>query len=209
MSRELITKYPQITNYSTIWMENITHVTARGTSEFGLANTNKLLKQYEWTTGLKTGSTSKAKYCLSATADKDGIELIAVIMAAPDYKLRFSEAKTLLEYGYAHCSLYRDTDRESLGTVAVEQGVYDEVPAAYKEEFTYLSTTGENLSEIQKNIEFSETVKAPVKKGDVLGQVVYYLGEKKLGSVDIIAAEGVRKSSYGDCLKKLLWKLWL
>ncbi len=96
MSRELITKYPQIHDYSSIWMENIVHVTEKGSSEFGLANTNKLLKQYEYCNGLKTGSTSIAKYCLSATATKDGISLIAVVMAAPDYKVRFSEAKAML-----------------------------------------------------------------------------------------------------------------
>ena len=96
MSRELITRYPQIHQYSSIWMENIVHVTAKGSSEFGLANTNKLLKQYEYCNGLKTGSTSIAKYCLSATATKDGISLIAVVMAAPDYKVRFSEAKAML-----------------------------------------------------------------------------------------------------------------
>ncbi len=104
MSRELITKYPEIFNYSTIWMENITHVTKQGTKEFGLSNTNKLLKMatnFE-VTGLKTGSTSLAKYCLSATARKDGIELIAVILAAPDYKARFGDAVTLLNYGYAN-----------------------------------------------------------------------------------------------------------
>ena len=102
MSRELITKYPQITNYTTIWMENITHVTKQGSKEFGLSNTNKLLKMatnFE-VTGLKTGSTSIAKYCLSATAKKDGVELIAAIMAAPDYKARFKDAVTLLNYGY-------------------------------------------------------------------------------------------------------------
>ena len=111
MSRELITKYPQIHQYSTIWMENITHVTQKGSSEFGLANTNKLLKQYEYCNGLKTGSTSLAKYCLSATAEKDGIKLIAVIMAAPDYKVRFSEAKSLLQYGYGICKIDRKSTR--------------------------------------------------------------------------------------------------
>ena len=95
MSRELITKYPQIHNYSTIWMENITHVTKKGSSEFGLTNTNKLIKQYAYATGLKTGSTGLAKYCVSATAEKDNIKLIAVIMAAPDYKVRFADASAL------------------------------------------------------------------------------------------------------------------
>ena len=99
MSRELINKYPQIHNYSTIWMENITHVTKQGTKEFGLSNTNKLLKMATnfKVTGLKTGSTSIAKYCLSATAEKDGVRLIAAIMAAPDFKARFGDAQTLVK----------------------------------------------------------------------------------------------------------------
>ncbi len=84
MSRELVTKHPEILNYTKIWMEDITHVTRQGSTTFTLSSTNKLLRQYEWTTGLKTGSTSKAKYCLSATASKDGIDLIAVVMAAPE-----------------------------------------------------------------------------------------------------------------------------
>ena len=94
MSRELTSRYPEIHNYCTVWMENITHTTARGSSEFGLTNTNKLIRQYEYATGLKTGSTGLAKYCVSATAVKDGMELIAVVMAAPDYKVRFSDAAT-------------------------------------------------------------------------------------------------------------------
>ena len=110
MSSELITKYPQIHTYSTIWMENITHTTKRGTEEFGLTNTNKLIRQYPYATGLKTGSTSQAKYCVSATAEKDGIELIAVIMAAPDSASRNTDATALLNYGYAKCSLYQDLE---------------------------------------------------------------------------------------------------
>ena len=112
MSRELINRYPQIHNYSTIWMENITHVTKQGTKEFGLSNTNKLLRMATsfQVTGLKTGSTSLAKYCLSATAEKDGVRLIASIMAAPDFKARFADAQTLLNYGYANCKLYEDKE---------------------------------------------------------------------------------------------------
>lgn len=209
MSRELITRYPVIFKYSTIWMENITHVTAKGTSEFGLANTNKLLKQYQWTTGLKTGSTSKAKYCVSATARKDDIDLIAVIMAAPDYKIRFSEAAKLLDYGYSHCSVYKDLNEDQLKNVKVSLGVEEEVAAEYSTYFSYLSTTGENVNEITKKIHLKEKVNAPVKKGDVLGSAEYFLGEKKLGSVDIVASENVRKMMYSDCLRKLVHALWI
>ena len=91
MSRELITKYPKILEYSSIWMENITHVTRQGTKEFGLTNTNKLIRSYEGCVGLKTGSTSIAKYCLSAVAKRNDITLIAVVMAAPDYKVRLNK----------------------------------------------------------------------------------------------------------------------
>lgn len=209
MSRELITKYPAIFNYSTIWMENITHVTAKGSSEFGLANTNKLLKQYQWTTGLKTGSTSKAKYCVSATARKNDIDLIAVIMAAPDYKIRFAEARTLLEYGFSHCSVYKDLNEDKLEKVKVSLGVSEKVKVEYKGEFSYLSTTGENVNEITKKICLKEKAEAPVKKGDVMGTAEYYLGETKVGSVDIVAAEEVRKIVFFDCIKKLVNALWI
>ena len=108
MSRELTVKYPKIFEYTGIWMEDITHETSQGSSKFTLNSTNKLLKQYPFTTGLKTGSTSKAKFCLSATATKDGIDLIAVIMGAPDYKARFKDARTLLSYGFNISDLYLD-----------------------------------------------------------------------------------------------------
>ena len=209
MSRELITKYPAIFNYSTIWMENITHVTAKGSSEFGLANTNKLLKQYQWTTGLKTGSTSKAKYCVSATARKNDIDLIAVIMAAPDYKIRFAEARTLLEYGFSHCSVYKDLNEDKLEKVKVSLGVSEEAEVEYKGEFSYLSTTGENVNEITKKIHLKEKAEAPVKKGDIMGSAEYYLGETKVGSVDIVVAEDVRKIVFFDCVKKLVNALWI
>ncbi len=137
MSRELINRYPQIHNYSTIWMENITHVTKQGTKEFGLSNTNKLLKMATNfnVTGLKTGSTSIAKYCLSATAEKDGVRLIASIMAAPDYKARFGDAQTLLNYGYANCRLYEDKEQLPLPVMPVSGGVEDEVASSIREHF--------------------------------------------------------------------------
>ena len=108
MSRELITRFPEVFDYTTIWMENITHVTQRGSSEFGLSNTNKLLRSYNGCNGLKTGSTSKALFCVSATALRNDIQLISVIMAGPDSKTRFKEAAQLLDYGFGKCRLYTD-----------------------------------------------------------------------------------------------------
>lgn len=121
MSRELTTKYPQIHNYSTIWMDTITHVTRRGSEEFGLTNTNKLIRQYQYATGLKTGSTSLAKYCVSATAVKDGMELIAVVMAAPDFKIRFADAATLLNYGFSKCRIYSDENTDTLAALPLKK----------------------------------------------------------------------------------------
>ena len=202
MSRELITKYPQIHNYSTIWMENITHATKRGTEEFGLTNTNKLIRQYPYATGLKTGSTSLAKFCVSATAEKDGIELIAVIMAAPDPKGRFADATALLNYGYAKCTLYRDTDELPQVTVPVRGGVEEELVGEYAGTFSYLSTTGQDLTDMKKKWYAKAEVEAPVEKGQQIGKLVYYLDGQELGKIEIVAAKAVDRADYLHYVKK-------
>ena len=205
MSRELINHYPQIHNYSTIWMENITHVTAQGAKEFGLANTNKLLKMansFE-VTGLKTGSTSLAKYCVSATAEKDGIRLIAVVMGAPDYKARFSDAQQLLNYGYANCRLYEDTDPPALTSVPIKGGVKDQVQLAYSGVFSYLSLSGEDLSGIQREVKLAQDLQAPVETGQKAGVLEYTLNGRVIGSIDIVSKEAIERAGYLDELKKL------
>ena len=209
MSRELITKYPQIINYSTIWMENITHVTKQGTKEFGLSNTNRLLKMPVnfQVTGLKTGSTSIAKYCLSATAKKDGVELIAAIMAAPDYKVRFQDAVALLNYGYGNCRLYRDEAPPELPKIQVLGGVRDFVKAGYREDFSFLGLHGEDFSAIEKELQLEGPVEAPVGEGDVFGYLVYTLDGEELGRVAVTAEEPVERAGFPDCLKKV-WGLF-
>ena len=208
MSRELITKYPEVFKYTRIWMEDIEHKTAQGTSSFTLSSTNKLLKQYEWTTGLKTGSTSKALYCLSATADRDGMELIAVVMAAPDPKTRFQDAITLLNYGYSVSRMYKDDNKDPLPEQKVEGGIEDVVQLTYAGPFDYLDTQGSNLSEIQKEISLPDCVQAPVAEGDAIGEAVYKLNGTRIGSVSILAAKGVDKAEYKDYWKKV-WILYL
>lgn len=208
MSRELITKYPEVFKYTTIWMEDIEHKTSRGTSTFTLSSTNKLLKQYEWTTGLKTGSTSKALYCLSATADRDGMELIAVVMAAPDPKTRFQDAIALLNYGYSVSQMYTDENKDPLPEQKIEGGVEDVLYLTYAGPFEYLDTQGSNLSEIQKEISLPDCVEAPVAEGDAIGEAVYKLGGTRIGSVSILAAKGVDKAEYKDYWKKV-WILYL
>lgn len=204
MSRELITKYPEIHNYCTIWMENITHTTAKGTSEFGLTNTNKLIRQYEYATGLKTGSTSLAKYCVSATAKKDDMELIAVVMAAPDYKVRFSDATTLLNYGFGKCRIYADANEDKLNALDVSKGIEEYVNLSYAGPFQYISTDGADLSGITKSVELPETVTAPVVKGTVAGKAVYSLNGKEIGSVDILYTADVDAATYKDYFMRAL-----
>lgn len=209
MSRELITKYPQIHDYCTIWMENITHVTRKGSSEFGLTNTNKLIRQYPYATGLKTGSTSQAKFCVSATAEKDGLELIAVIMAAPDHKIRFTDATTLLNYGFGKCQVYRDENTDKLPSLTVTGGVEDNSPLAYKSDFSYLDVAGSDLSSVTKELELPESADAPVKKGQTAGKAVYKLNGKEIGSVDILFQKDVKKALFKDYFLKTLEQLLL
>lgn len=208
MSRELITKYPEVFDYTTIWMEDIEHKTPQGTSTFTLSSTNKLLKQYEWTTGLKTGSTSKALYCLSATANKDGMELIAVVMAAPDPKTRFQDAMSLLSYGYSVSQMYTDDNKDPLPAQKVEGGIEDMVNLVYEGPYSYLDTAGNNLNEIEKEISLPDSVTAPIAEGDAIGEAVYKLNGTRIGSVSILAAKGVEKAQYKDYYKKV-WSLYL
>ena len=204
MSRELITRYPRIFDYTGIWMEDITHNTARGSSTFTLSSTNKLLKQYQWATGLKTGSTSKAKYCVCATAERNGIELIAVIMAAPDYKGRLDDAVTLLNYGYSVCALYRDENRENLPDIRIAGGVKDEAGIACREPFVWLDTKGSDLGMVEKTLRLPEEAQAPVEAGQKAGEAVYRLDGRTLGTVDVVYTESVAAAGLGDYLKKVL-----
>lgn len=203
MAQELITRYPQIKSYTTIWMENITHVTMQGSKEFGLANTNKLLKQYPYTTGLKTGSTNKAKYCVCATANKDGVELIAVIMGCPNYKDRFTEAQSLLQFGYTTCKLYQDENPPELMPILVKGGIDKQVLAVYKEKFSWLFVSGEDFSNMEKMLTTNELT-APIEKGEQIGTVTYRLNGKELGSIGIYAEESVREAKFFDYLLNIV-----
>lgn len=206
MSRELITKYPEIFEYTKIWMEDITHTTAKGSNAFTLSSTNKLLKQYQWTTGLKTGSTSTAKYCLSATAQKDGIDMIAVVMAAPDFKVRFQDAITLLDYGFGVSKIYEDKNEDQLPNQVVKNGVKENVPVYYESEFRYLDVTGKDLSKMEKKFEFIDEIKAPVEKGGTAGEAVYSLDGARIGSVPILFSESVVKAVYKDYVLRIFAK---
>jgi len=207
MSRELITKYPQIHDYSTIWMDTIIHSTRRGDSEFGLTNTNKLIKQYEWATGLKTGSTGLAKCCLSASANKDGIDLIAVIMAAPDSKTRFAEAVNLLNYGFNTCDIYKDDGMPLLENIRISKGKKDYVNCRYEKEFSYMFINPVNHEDISKELHINENIAAPVNEGDTIGTLDYYYNGEKIGSVNVISSENIEKADFLTQIKKVFGRL--
>ena len=204
MSKELITKYPKILEYSAIWMENITHTTAKGSSEFGLSNTNKLIRQYEYATGLKTGSTSGAKFCLSATARKDGVNMIAVVMAEPDSKTRVKDAIAMLNYGFGKFSIYQDEKAlEKIVYAEVKHGMQEKAKGETLEGFRYVDTSGSDLSAVEKEVQIQKQT-APVKKGDQIGEVIYRLNEKTIGSVPVYATEGVGELTFGGAFLKIL-----
>lgn len=202
MTKELTTRFPEIFTYSKIWMENITHTTRNGSSEFGLTNTNKLLRSFEGCTGLKTGSTSMAKFCLSATASRNNIDLISVIMAGPDSKTRFRDAAALLTYGFGICAVYHDEEPPKLPDAVIENGVKDTVSCYYGDTFSYLSTKNENFADIEKKMIWQEKIEAPVASGQQVGILSYVLNGEEIGNVPILASENVKRASYLDYLKK-------
>ncbi len=204
MSRELITRFPEIYRYSTIWMEDITHVTRQGAVNFTLNSTNKLLKQYQYTTGLKTGSTSKAKFCVSATANKEGIDLIAVVMGAETGTDRFQDAQVMLNYGFSVSDLYIDTNQDPLPKLPVKGGVKTETELVYQGEFRYLDIEGNSLDGVEKVLELPAQADAPIRKGSAAGRAKYLLNGVEIGSMPIYYAESVEKATYRDYVKKAL-----
>lgn len=206
MSRELITKYPDISTFATTWMDEITHTTRKGTSTFGLTNTNKLVKWYPDATGLKTGFTSDAMFCLSATATRDGRSQIAVIMGAPDSNTRFKEAMNLLDYGFAQYTLLEGEETDQVcGTVMVEKGCEDVVEAQLQEKFQYLAKAGEG--ELTWEYQCAPSVPAPVTEGDVLGEGVFFYEGQEVGRIPLVASKTVNRSNFTQSLEKMstLW----
>lgn len=181
MSRELI-GHKKILEYSSIWMDSI-----RGGS-FGLTNTNRLVRFYPGATGLKTGSTAKAKFCISATAERNGMHLICVIMGADTRDIRNAAATQLLDWGFANYSLYEDSASEC-DVVPVRGGVNDFVSTATKE-FCCLVPKGLD-GKVVRQVILSEYISAPVSEGDVVGSIKYICNEQTIGEADIIASQSI------------------
>ena len=185
MSRELLVNHPTITNYTTIWMDSLRD----GTSE--LVNTNKLIRNYKGATGLKTGSTSVALYNLSASATRDDLSLIAVIMKAPTTKIRFAEAQKLLDYGFSTYSYGEFGKKDDIvKSINVAKGTESEVNAILENSCGALVKKGEEKNLIQ-NINLVESIQAPVKQGQILGEVTYSLNGEIVGRSNIVAQSDI------------------
>lgn len=187
MSKELLTKHPDITKYTTIWMDSLRD----GKSQ--LVNTNKLIRNYKGITGLKTGSTSLALYNLSASATREGLSLIAVIMKGPTSAIRFSDAQKLLDYGFSNYS-YKSfaNQNEVIKSVTVTKGVNQEVNAIYEASPAFLIKKGDE-SNINYEVSLANTVQAPVYEGQLLGTVKYFLNDTELGIVNLVAESSVNE----------------
>lgn len=189
MSRELLTKHPDITNYTTIYMDTLRN----GQSQ--LVNTNKLVRNYKGATGLKTGSTSLALFNLSASATRDDLSLIAVIMKAPTSAKRFSEAQRVLDYGFKNYEFKQfGKNGDVIGNVTVEKGIEKEVNAMLNGNCGVLLKKGSENNVVQ-NVNLPKKISAPVEKGQKIGQVTYTLDGKLLQTVDIISDKEVKKES--------------
>ena len=187
MSKELLNKYPEVTNYTTIWMDTLRD----GESE--LVNTNKLIRTYEGATGLKTGSTSLALYNLSASATRNDLSLIAVVMRAPSSQERVNNAKTLLDYGFSNYEFIKtSTKDEVVQNVSVQKGVINNVNLVYENTNGTVIKKG-NSDGIKNEIIINEDIAAPIIKGDILGKVNFYLNDELIGTSNLIAQEEVKK----------------
>ena len=207
MSKELMTRFPEVRDYTTTWQDTIIHKTRKGESEFGLTNTNKLIKWYEGATGLKTGSTGKALYCLSGTAERDGLHLIAVVMAAPDFKVRFQETMKLLDYGFANYSAEKGLPAgEKMAEIPVTKGMADTVRGIVKEETSFLLKK-DGGKDWETAVETLPAMDAPVKKGEKVGEVIYLINGEEVGRSDLIAAEDVERADISTMLERML-KIW-
>ena len=199
MSRELMKNHPDITKYTTIWMDTVRN------GEFGLANTNKLVRFYPGATGLKTGFTSKAGYCLSATAQRDGLGLVAVVMGCETSQDRFAACKQMLDYGFANYGLV-DPDVPENSTVSVKLGKQDAVMAVPAENVQLLIDKSQ-LNTVNVQVQLEEQVTAPVSKGQRLGMLTVKAGQQVLAQVPMVAGEGVEKLTWGDLFVMVLRRL--
>ncbi|AOY77092.1 D-alanyl-D-alanine carboxypeptidase family protein [Clostridium formicaceticum] len=205
MSRELL-KHKEIHKWLTTWMDTV-DVGIKNVSTQELVNTNKLIRTYKGANGIKTGSTSEAKYCLSASATRGNTTYIAVILTAPTSPIRFSEAAKLLDYGFANYNTVKVVEKGgALGTVAVEKGKNTQANLVAKDDLSILVKKGEE-SKVKKEMIIPQSVKAPIMQGEKIGEVIVTLEGKEVGKVDIIGEETIESASIIDILTRMFQRM--
>lgn len=202
LSRALLNNYPEITNYTTIYMDTLRD------GKSSLVNTNKLVRNYKGCTGLKTGSTSLALYNLSASATRDNMSLIAVVMKAPSSKIRFSTASSLLDYGFSNFE-YKELAKknETIKSIKVNKGILPSVDAIPEIDCGTLISKGNDIN-IEQNISIDENISAPISKGDIIGKISYSLNGNIISECNLIANNSVNKMGIVS-MEKLVVKDWL
>lgn len=198
MSRELLVKHADIRKFTTIWMDTVRDGT------FGLANTNKLVRFYAGTTGLKTGFTTKAGYCLSASAERDGMELIAVVMGAESSKERFAACKSMLDYGFANFALVEP--EQPMQDVPVKLGVQQSVRAVAAQSVAQLVEKAQK-NDVRIELTMEPNVTAPVSAGQKLGTMTVYCGQQVLTQVNMVAQEAVARQSWWQIFLNVLKRI--
>ena len=201
MSRELIRNHPDLRRFTTIWMDSLRD------GEFELANTNKLIRFYDGATGLKTGSTSSAGYCISATAERDGMELIAVVLKGSTSQQRFEDAKTLLSYGFATYALHTVEAAEPFAPLSVRLGMAESVPLTLPQEGRQVLVKKAQIAGLTREVTLPETVEAPVARGQQVGTLTVRDGETVVLEVPVLAAEDVEKLTWWEMYRRLLGAL--
>lgn len=197
MSRELILHHPGIREYTTIWMDSIRD------GAFGLTNTNRLVRFYEGTTGLKTGSTDSALYCMSATAERDGMELIAVVMAAPTAADRFEDAKAMLDYGFGAYTLMQVYPENPLAPIPVLLGTVGQIQPQLERECRVLVRKGEEGS-VTTKLTLAQDLEAPVEPGQKVGELEILVNGETRDTVSVISSEGVQRLTMPGILQRML-----
>lgn len=200
MSRELVNKHPSVHKYMSIWMDTVRN------GEFGLANTNKLVRFYRGCDGIKTGSTSKAMFCVSETAVRNGLRLIAVIMAAPSSKVRFAEASKLLDHGFAnYSSVLVGKKGDVYGTVKVAKGLKSEMDCIVPQDRKLLVKKGEERN-TERIVSLNGIIRAPVKKGQKVGEIILKTKDKTIGKIDLVASQSIDKVNFFNIYSSMLSK---
>lgn len=201
MSAELI-KHDLIKNYTTVWSDSLRN----GESE--LVNTNKLIRYYDGAFGLKTGTTGKAGSCLSATAERGGLTLVAVVLGSPSSNDRFNSTRKLLDYGFANYSFAEvEGESEEFYNIPVKKGTVKEIVPMVNEKYSVLLKKGEE-GQISQTFELEQELTAPINKGDTVGFIHVFLKEEEIGVIPIVAANSSEKLSYFVCLTRLLKSLF-